>query len=89
MDLCSHCHRNAINRGHWGLENKSHHTRDGAFGEDAHQARSGFGPQIMAAARNTATALYRLYGSLNIAEARRKLAWNHHRLFTILSFVNN
>ena len=79
----------AYNRGHWGIENKTHHTRDVTFREDAHQAKSGFGPQVMAAVRNTATAICRLYGSLNIAEARREFAWNPQRLFSMLGFVKN
>ena len=79
----------AYNRSHWGIENKSHHTRDVTFREDAHQAKSGFGPQVMAAARNTAIAICRLYGSLNIAETRREFAWNPQRLFTILGHVKN
>ncbi|WP_373651727.1 ISAs1 family transposase [Schlesneria sp. DSM 10557] len=76
------------NRAHWGIENKSHYTRDVTFREDAHQARSGFGPQLMAAARNTAIAICRLYRYPNIAEARREFAWNPHRLFCMLGFMN-
>jgi G3E family GTPase len=79
----------AYNRDHWGIENKSHHTRDVTFDEDRHQARSGFGPQLLAAARNTATSICRLYGMLNIAEARREFAWNPQRLFAILGFMKN
>ena len=78
-----------FNRAHWGIENKTHCTRAVTFGEDAHQAKSGFGPQLMAAARNMATALCRLYGFVNIAEARRKFAWNPQRLFSMLGFVKN
>jgi predicted transposase YbfD/YdcC len=77
------------NRAHWGIENKTHYTRDVTFGEDAHQAKSGFGPQLMAAARNTATAICRLHGFVNIAEARRNFAWNPQRLFSMLGFVKN
>jgi hypothetical protein len=76
------------NRAHWGIENKSHYTRDVTFGEDAHQAKKGFGPNIMAAVRNTATAICRLNGCLNLAEARRDFAWNPQLLFRILGFVN-
>ena len=77
------------NRAHWGIENKTHDTRDVTFGEDAHQAKSGFGPQLMPAARNTATAIYRLYGFGNIAETRREFAWNPLRLFSMMGFVKN
>lgn len=78
----------AYNRRHWGIENKSHHIRDVTFNEDGHQARTGFGPQIMAAARNTATSICRLFTHLNIAEARREFAWNPQLTFSILGFVN-
>ena len=77
------------NRAHWGIENKTHYTRDVTFGEDAHQAKSRFGAHLMAAARNTATALCRLYGYVNVAEARRDFAWNPQLLFSMLGFVKN
>ena len=77
------------NRAHWGIENKTHYTRDVTFQEDDHHAKSGFGPQLMAATRNTAISICRLYGYLNIAEARREFAWNPRRLFQILGFVKN
>jgi predicted transposase YbfD/YdcC len=67
------------NRSHWGIENKTHYTRDVAFREDDHKAKSGFGPQLMAAVRNTAISICILYGYLNIAEARRGIAWNPQR----------
>lgn len=76
-----------FNRGHWGIENKTHYARDVTFGEDAHQAKSGFGPQFMAAARNTAITICRLNGYLNLAEARREFAWNPLSLFRMLGFV--
>jgi len=77
-----------FNRGHWGIENKSHYPRDVTFREDDHQATSGNGPLCMAAARNTAITLCRLYKYLNLAEARRKFAWNSQRLYRILGFLN-
>lgn len=77
------------NRRHWGIENKTHYVRDVTFGEDAHQAKSGFGPQVMAAMRNTAISLCRLYGYLNIAESRREFAWNPLLIFNMLGFMKN
>lgn len=76
------------NRAHWGIENKSHYTRDVTFREDAHQAKKGFGPAVMATARNIATSVCRLNGYLNLAEARRDFAWESQLLFNILGFVN-
>jgi hypothetical protein len=79
----------AFNRGHWGIENRAHYPRDVTFREDAHQAKAGNGPLVMATARNTVISLCRLYGYLNLAEARRDFAWNSLRLFHILGFVMN
>lgn len=76
-----------LNRGHWGIENKVHYLRDMTFSEDAHRARTGSGAQVMAAVRNTVMSLCRLYGYLNLAQARRDFAWNSSRLFHILGFV--
>lgn len=78
-----------FNRGHWGIENQAHYPRDVTFCEDAHHARTGHGPQFMAAVRNTVISLCRLYKYLNLAEARREFAWNPQRLFHILGFVMN
>jgi len=40
-------------RGHWGIEDGSHHRRDVTLGEDASRIRTGSAPQVMAALRNT------------------------------------
>lgn len=58
-------------RGHWGIENKTHHVRDVTFGEDASQIRSGAAPQIRAACCNLIMALLRRDGVANIAAALR------------------
>ena len=36
-------------RQHWSIENRLHYVRDVTLGEDLHQARTGNGPQVMAA----------------------------------------
>jgi predicted transposase YbfD/YdcC len=59
-----------LTRGHWSIE-ALHHVRDQTFGEDAHRARTGHTPTILAALRNTITAAIRLAGHTNIAAARR------------------
>lgn len=41
------------------------------FGEDAHQARTGNGPALAAALRNTAIGYHRGNGETNIARATR------------------
>ncbi len=47
-------------RGHWGIENKSHHVRDTVWHEDANQTYVGSGPQVMATLRNMAAGIIRL-----------------------------
>lgn len=60
-----------LQRGHWGIENKIHWTRDVTFGEDLCQVRSGAAPQVLAAARNLAMTLLRRSGVQNVAAALR------------------
>lgn len=59
------------NRGHWGIENRTHHVRDVTFDEDRHQLRSGAAPQAFAACTNLAITLLRRHHWQNIAEALR------------------
>lgn len=77
----------ALNRAHWGIENRLHWVRDETFAEDKSRIRTRHGPQQMAAVRNAALALCRINHRLQIAAARREFAWNPSRLFTILGFV--
>jgi hypothetical protein len=58
-------------RGHWHIENKSHHVRDVTFDEDRSQVRSGSIPQVLAALRNACIGLMRAAGHTNIAAACR------------------
>ena len=67
------------NRGHWGIENRTHHVRDVTFDEDRSQVRSGAAPQAFAAAKNLAVALLRRAGWQNIAEATRSYAGRPRR----------
>jgi predicted transposase YbfD/YdcC len=76
------------NRAHWGIENKSHHVRDVTFFEDAHRARTAFGPIVMSSMRNTAITICRLYKYVNMAEARRDFAWDNSLIFNMLGIVN-
>jgi predicted transposase YbfD/YdcC len=66
----------ALNRGHWGIENRLHWVRDVTFDEDRSQVRKGAGPQAMAALRNLAIGLLRRAGATNIAAALRHCV--HH-----------
>jgi predicted transposase YbfD/YdcC len=64
----------ALNRGHWGIENRSHHVRDVTYDEDRSRVRIGGVAQVLAALRNTAIGLMRLAGQPNIAAATRYYA---------------
>ena len=65
-------------RGHWSIENSIHHVRDVTFGEDAHRARTGHAPTVLATIRNIITAAIRLSGATNIAAARRTATTDIH-----------
>jgi predicted transposase YbfD/YdcC len=65
-------------RGHWSIENGVHHVRDVTFGEDAHRARTGHAPLVLATLRNIITAAIRLTGATNIAAARRTATSDIH-----------
>jgi predicted transposase YbfD/YdcC len=68
-----------INRGQWGIENRSHYVRDMAFDEDRSRIRVANGPATMACLRNFAIALARLHGFTNIASALRAFAHQPRR----------
>jgi hypothetical protein len=74
-------------RGHWTIENRSHHVRDTTFGEDASQIRKGAGPEVMAAFRNAAIGFLRATGADNIASAVRRNAVRVNDLFTKLGIL--
>jgi len=71
-------------RGHWSIENSIHWVRDMTFGEDAHRARTGNAPTVLAAIRNLVTTALRLAGALNIAAARRAAALKPATLLRLL-----
>ncbi len=62
-------------RSHWLIENSVHWVRDVTLGEDHSSVRTGAGPQVMAALRNTAINISRLAGHTNIAAAQRHYSW--------------
>jgi hypothetical protein len=71
-------------RGHWGIENKSHWVRDETFGEDRCRVRTGSAPQVLAGMRNLLMNWLRAAKTRNIAAALRENAWNPQPLFAIL-----
>jgi predicted transposase YbfD/YdcC len=77
----------ACNRGHWGIENRSHYVRDVTFGEDASQIRKGYAPQILAGLRNGLIAALRAEGVKNIAATLRQNALKVPRLLAKLGIM--
>lgn len=71
-------------RQHWGIENKSHYTRDTTWREDAQQVYTGSGPQVMATLRNIALGLIRLKGIDKIKETTEWVARDRNRALTFL-----
>lgn len=55
----------------WFIENKSHWVRDMTLREDEQRARTGNGPAVFAALRNTSIGYHRSNGAANIARATR------------------
>ena len=55
-------------RGHWGIENKSHHVRDTVYREDNSQAWAAEGPHALASLRNLTLGLFRLKNANSIKE---------------------
>ena len=74
----------ALNRGHWGIENKLHYVRDVAYDEDRCRARKGNTPRTLACLRNFAISLLRWLHVPNIKAALRDLAANVRKIFTML-----
>lgn len=71
-------------RGHWAIENRTHHVRDTTFDEDRCQVRTGGAPQVLATLRNTAISILRLAGFKNIASGTRWIAWDYTRGLSLL-----
>ena len=72
-------------RREWLIENTVHHVRDVTFREDAHQARTGTGPAVIATLRNTAIGWHRTNGDTNIARALRRSDRRSHDLITAVT----
>jgi predicted transposase YbfD/YdcC len=71
-------------RGHWQIENRLHWVRDVTFDEDRCQVRTGAGPQVLAAIRNTVIAVVRRAGYTNVAAGLRHFAAHPEHACTAL-----
>ena len=72
-------------RAHWTIENSLHWVRDVTEGEDHSSVRTGHGPQVMAALRNTAINIIRLRGGTNIAAAHRHFSYQPADVLDVLT----
>lgn len=60
-------------RGHWGIENSSHHIRDVTFAEDTSTVHTDTAPRAMATHRNLAIGVLKALGADNIAKTTRAI----------------
>ncbi len=77
----------ALNRGHWGIENRLHWIRDVSLGEDACRAKAEHCPQNLAALRNVGLTLMRATGIKEILPALRDFATRPRDLLKLLRIV--
>jgi predicted transposase YbfD/YdcC len=71
-------------RGHWGIENRLHWTRDVVYTEDASRVRTGTAPRTMASLRNLAINAHRFAGHTSIAAGLRHTSRDFTRPLTLL-----
>ena len=72
-------------RGHWGIENGLHYTRDVTLGEDRCRVRRGQAPQVLASLRNVAVYLLRHADYRSVAAATRAMAAQPERALALLN----
>ncbi|MEU4359258.1 ISAs1 family transposase [Streptomyces virginiae] len=82
-------HLAAAIRGHWGVENSSHHIRDVTFAEGASTVHTGTAPRAMAAFRNLAIGVLKTLGADNIAKTTRAIRDQPERALPILGITND
>ncbi|MEV4832871.1 ISAs1 family transposase [Micromonospora sp. NPDC049257] len=76
-------------RGHWAVENSSHHIRDVTYAEDASTVHTGTAPRAMATLRNLAIGVLKTLGADNIAKTTRAIRDEPQRALTILGITND
>jgi hypothetical protein len=62
-----------VTRGHWGIENGLHYTRDETLREDRCRVRRGNAPRVLASLRNVAVYLLRNTDHPSVPAATREL----------------
>lgn len=71
-------------RGHWGIENEIHYTRDTAWREDTNPTYTGNTNHTLASFRNLALGIIRLNQTRNIKETLERVAADRYRALTLL-----
>jgi predicted transposase YbfD/YdcC len=74
-------------RGHWAIENKIPRVRDVTYDEDRSQVRTGTGPEVMAAMRNSVIGALRTAGITTIAAGTRHHARDSSRPLALLGIT--
>lgn len=74
-------------RGHWGIENGLHRTRDVAFHEDKATIRKGKAPQVMAALKNLVISILHRGTVRSFKTAFRRFAAHPEELFQFLGLT--
>jgi predicted transposase YbfD/YdcC len=74
-------------RGHWGIENGLHRTRDVSFHEDKATIRKGKAPQIMAALKNLVISILHRGTVRSFTTAFRRFAAHPEELFKFLGLT--
>lgn len=75
-------------RGHWGIENGLHRTRDVSFNEDKATIRKGKAPQIMAALRNLVISIFHRGTVRSFKTAFRRFAAHPEEMFKFLGLTD-
>lgn len=88
-DQMSAADMNRNTREHWGIENKSHYTRDTVYREDHNQSWKGNGPRALASFRNLATGLFRLKNTTSIKEETEKVHMDRMLAIHYMATVRN
>ncbi|MGP3690710.1 hypothetical protein ACTVZO_39525 [Streptomyces sp. IBSNAI002] len=76
-------------RGHWGIENSSHHIRDVTFAEDASTVHTDTAPRAMATLRNLAIGALKTIGANNNAKTTRAIRNEPERALRILGITHD
>jgi predicted transposase YbfD/YdcC len=73
-----------LKRGHWGIENGLHRTKDVTLGEDASLIHAGQGPTVMALLRDAAVNVLHLAGVTSITARRRRHSQHPERAVALV-----